>query len=93
MLDLGDHAGDFRFLIHDCDAKFTAAFDEVFRAQASSLEQLVHLAEVRVLRVTQPLEQHHLRCHDLRAMLPGPVDGCARSAGSREPVASAAKTT
>jgi uncharacterized protein (TIGR00369 family) len=37
-------------------------------------KEFLHLAEPRVLRVTQPLEQHHLRGHDLRAVLPGPVD-------------------
>ena len=40
-----------------------------------SPEQLVHLAELRVPCVAQPLEQHHLRRHDLRAVLPRPVDG------------------
>jgi hypothetical protein len=38
------------------------------------LQQLLHLAELGVLRITQPLEQHHLRGHDLRAVLAGPVD-------------------
>jgi transposase InsO family protein len=33
MLDLGDRAGDVKFMLRDRDSKFTAMFDEVFRAE------------------------------------------------------------
>jgi hypothetical protein len=32
LIDLGERAGSLRFLIHDRDAKFTAAFDGIFAA-------------------------------------------------------------
>ena len=38
------------------------------------LKQPLHLAEPGVPEVAEPLEQHHLRGDDLRAVLPGPVD-------------------
>jgi putative transposase len=33
MLDLGERAGQFRFLIRDRDSKYTAVFDEVFTSE------------------------------------------------------------
>ena len=33
MLELGEHAANFKFLIRDRDCKFTGSFDEVFRAE------------------------------------------------------------
>jgi hypothetical protein len=39
LMDLGEHADQFRFLIRDRDSKFTAAFDAVFAG-----------ADIRIIR-------------------------------------------
>jgi putative transposase len=37
LMDLGERAGRFRFLIRDCDSKFTPAFDEAFAGNCSQI--------------------------------------------------------
>ena len=43
MVDLGERAGQFRFLVRDRDSQFTMAFDEVFAGNGT-----------RVIRDTGP---------------------------------------
>jgi putative transposase len=53
-MDLGDRLETLRFLIHDRDPLFTAAFTEVFKAEAASHD---HPA-------ANPTDERHLRaCH------------------------------
>ena len=79
MLDLGDRAAGNRFLIRDRDSKFTAIFDEVFRAvsirivltapQTPRMNAIMEtLGRQRAPRGPRP-DTHHQR----RASAQGPV--------------------
>jgi putative transposase len=75
MLDLGDRAADIKFLIRDRDAKFTAMFDEVFRAAGirilltapqapqmnAIMERWVGSVRRELLDRTLIMNAHHLR--------------------------------
>jgi putative transposase len=75
MLDLRERTSDFRFLIRDRDRKFTALFDEVFRAEGirivltapqaprmnAIMERWVGSVRRELLDRTLIVNEHHLR--------------------------------
>jgi transposase InsO family protein len=75
VLQLGDRAGGFKFLIRDRDAKFTAIFDEVFHSEGiqvlvtapqaprmnAIMERWVGSVRREVLDQILIMNAHHLR--------------------------------
>jgi hypothetical protein len=49
FMDLGERAGQFRFLIRDRDGKFTAAFDEVFAGNGMRVIRSARIERTQVL--------------------------------------------
>jgi transposase InsO family protein len=75
MLDLGDRAADVKFVIRDRDTKFTAMFDEVFRAESirivltapqaprmnAIMERWIGSCRREILDRILLMNEHHLR--------------------------------
>ena len=73
LIDLGDHAEQFRFLIRDRDAKFTAAFDAVF----TGADIAIIRTPVQAPRAGERVRPPRLSCCSARAGLavgPSPHD-------------------
>ena len=65
LMDLGERAGRFKFLIRDRDSKFTAAFDEVLAGNGMrTIKTPVQLASGELLRGAV--------CRDATARVPQP---------------------
>jgi len=80
-MDLGDRLGTLRFLIHDRDPVFTAAFGEVFKAEG--LRIIATLPKTpRMNAICERVNGTLRRLRMGRRSLPGTWPTCDRSAGN-----------